>query len=363
MKSLLRVLVTVAAAVLTALLLLEALLWLLPVNSGLRTQPVDALHPILHYEPDRQVTWSRLPDFSMRNRARVNNYGFVSDLDYDPGDPRPLVAVIGDSYVEAAMVPWPETLHGRLDKALEPGARAYSFGASGAPLSQYLAYAGWVAATFAPQRMAFVIVSNDYDESLLKYKRDPGFHYFTPSGTGPGLDLVRVDYAPSPTARLLRLSSLARYLVFHLHAPEVARDLLHGGDVREYVGQTAAVAGRERLEDSRQAVDAFLDRLPEASGLTPGDILFLVDGLRPQLYDPAALGGIGESFAALMREYFLERATDLGYRVQDLQPRFMAEFAAQGLPFEFPRDAHWNGQGHKVAFEALLDSGLLDGLR
>ena len=369
MPSLFRSLLALAVSVLAVLLVLEIVLRFLPVNSGLRTEPVDAEHPILHFTPDRDVTWSRFPDFSMRNQAHVNNYGFVSGQDYDPADPRPLVAVIGDSYVEAAMVPWGETLQGRLAEALKPGIRVYSFGASGAPLSQYLAYADWAARTFAPQRMAFVVVGNDFDESLLKYKQDPGFHYFVPSqdgsGDGPGLELVRQDYEPGLFARLMRHSSLARYLVFHLHAPEVARGLFAGGkgtDGGEYVGQTSTRADPQRLADSKAAVDAFLARLPEAAQLAPGQMLFLVDGLRPDLYEPERLESANNSYAGQMRAYFMEKARGQGYLVQDLQPRFMADYAAQGAPFEYPRDAHWNGLGHRVAYQALMDSGLLDGL-
>ncbi len=40
----------------------------------------------------------------------------------------------------------------------------------------------------------------------------------------------------------------------------------------------------------------------------------------------------------------------------------MAEYTTRGERFEYPRDAHWNGLGHQVAFQAVMDSGLLDGL-
>ncbi|MGE4554062.1 MAG: hypothetical protein AB7D57_13200 [Desulfovibrionaceae bacterium] len=352
-----------ALALAAVLLLLELGLRLLPVNEGLHTQPVDAAHPMLHFEPDRTLTWSRFPDFAMRNTVHVNNAGFVSDQDYDPADPRPLVAVVGDSYVEAAMVPWAETGHGRLARLLAPGTRVYAFGASGAPLSQYLACADWVRRTYAPARLVVVVVGNDFDESLFRPGAMPGFHYFR---EGPaGLELVRKDYAPSLWTRLARRSRLALYLAVNVQAGSALRGLLHGqdaGDPAAFVGQTAAAADAARLAASRRVVDAFLERLAQAAGLPPGDVLLVVDGMRPNLYDPAGLAKAKGSYFDEMRTYLMTRARTMGYRVADMQPVFRAHWLAHGQRFEFPRDGHWNALGHERFARAVLDSGLLTGL-
>ena len=120
---------------------LEAVLRTLPVSDALRTTAVNAENPIIRFEPGREITWSRDWDFSLVNQVRFNNFGFVSDFDYDPDATSPLLAVIGDSYVEALMVPFRETCAGRLRTHLEARSRVYAFGMSGAPLSQYLAFA------------------------------------------------------------------------------------------------------------------------------------------------------------------------------------------------------------------------------
>ena len=77
----------------------------------------------------------------MLNHRRVNNAGWVNDQDYEHQDVTPLLAIIGDSYIEAMMVPYEQTVYGRLANTLEGRLRVYSFGASGAPLSQYLIWA------------------------------------------------------------------------------------------------------------------------------------------------------------------------------------------------------------------------------
>ena len=85
----------------------EMLLRFLPVQSGLRTMPVNADNPVFHFTPERDVTFSRGWNFDMVNHRRVNNAGWVNDQDYEHQSktPRPS-AIIGDSYIEAMMVPY-----------------------------------------------------------------------------------------------------------------------------------------------------------------------------------------------------------------------------------------------------------------
>ena len=149
------------------LLIIELVLAVLPVSDTLQALPVNAQNPVLRFRPNRDVTISRGYDFALRADKHVNNYGFVNDTDYDPDADQPLLAIIGDSYVEATQVTNREAMHGRLPELLDAQARVYSFGASGAPLSTYLAYAEYARNTFAPEAMVFVIVGNDFDESWL----------------------------------------------------------------------------------------------------------------------------------------------------------------------------------------------------
>ncbi|WP_147818760.1 hypothetical protein [Salidesulfovibrio onnuriiensis] len=352
-------LLTIIASIACCLLLLEGGLRLLPVNEGLLTQPVDEAHPIAHFKPNRTSTWSRFADFSMVNTVHSNNYGFLNDQDYDPKGRLPLLAVIGDSYVEAAMIPYQETVQGRLARELEQQWRVYSFGMSGAPLSQYLAYARYARDEFHPARMVFVIVGNDFDESLLKYKSSGGFHYFAEDGTGT-LDLVRTDYHPSLPVRVLRHSMLARYMVTNAQM----QTLLHriqslDKKAEQFVGQTAAQVSRQRRDDSLKAIDEFLRLAPAYSGLPPKDIILLLDGMRPHLYAADTLKKAEGSFVDQMRNHLSKEAVRLGFSLIDMQPRFMAHYDTHGQPFEFPKDGHWNNLGHQVAAEAVIQSGLI----
>ena len=106
------------ASIVVCLLAAEIVLRFLPVSTGLRSMPVTAADPMLHFTPNRPFVNSL--GWNMHNvvHGRVNNAGFVNDQDYVRDGP-PLIAVIGDSFIEAQMVRYAESLQGRLAAALE----------------------------------------------------------------------------------------------------------------------------------------------------------------------------------------------------------------------------------------------------
>lgn len=343
----------VFCSIILTLLAAEGFLRFFPVNEGLHVQPVNEQNPIIHFKPDRSSTWSRFADFSMVNTVHSNNYGFLNDQEYDPNGTLPLIAVIGDSYVEAAMVPYKDTLHGRLASELKGKWRVYSFAASGAPLSQYLAFARFARNEFRPQKMVFVVVGNDFDESLLKYKQAGGFHYFTKDKNGD-LDLQRMDYAPSALRNMVKRSVLAMYLITNTNIHAVISNIFSPpNNRRNYVGQTSADANDERITLSQKAVRAFLSALPAHSGLPPQSVLFIVDAMRPHVYTKQGSVDAKGSYFDIMRTYFMNEAAKKGYKVIDLEKTFKRDFIANGLRFEFPKDGHWNPYGHEIAFEAI----------
>jgi hypothetical protein len=348
---------SIGIGLLLPLLAAEAVLRLLPVQTGLQTLPVNDRNPIRRFTPHREFTYSKGWDFKLVNRGRTNNYGFINDQDYDATARTPLLAVIGDSYVEAQMVPFGETMQGRLSSCVGDKGRVYSFAASGAPLSAYLGEASYARARFRPDGIVVVIVGNDFDESLAQYQTGPGSYYFRQDSSG--LVLERSDYSPKIARRVMRESALVRYLTLNLAGGVAkAKRLLQGKSLvdPEYVGNTAAAFSSRRLQDSRQAVDKFLTLLPTYSGVDPGQTVLVVDAMRPALYREADLKAASGSFFDLMRRYLIEHAEQRGYEVVDMQPRFIQRHARSGQRFEFSSDHHWNGLGHEEAASAVASS-------
>ena len=354
-------LISISLGLTIGLALIEVCLHFLPVRDIMASpEPITAERPLRRDLLNGEFTYSKGWDFSIVNTVHTNNYGYVNDNAYDPAQTSPLLAVIGDSYIEAMVVPYAKTIHGRLAAYLK-GARVYSFGFAGDPLSQYIAQARFVRKEFSPDAMVFVVVGNDFDESMLEYKNAPGFHYFVEDGKG-GYALQLVEYYPVHPSVLhsighalgLQKLALVRYVRTNY---EVTLGQLYAALAskhEKYAGQTLANVDNRRERLGKMAIEAFFRMLPEATGLPPEKILFVVDGIRPQLYDGGDMGR--GSYFDLMRRRFIARAEQGGYGVADMQKVFAEDFRRNGKRFEFPTDGHWNGRGHRLAFEAAAES-------
>jgi hypothetical protein len=346
------------ASVAVCLLAAEIVLRFLPVPTALRSMPVNAASPVLHFTPNRPFVNSIGWNFHTVVRGRVNNAGYVNDQDYAREGP-PLIAFIGDSFIEAQQVPYAETVQGRLAAALAGQFRVYSFAASGSPLSQYLIFAGHAVREYAARAVVINVVGNDFDESLLAYKNGPGFWLYAPDTAGI-LRLRLTEHEPGILVSIARHSALVRYLVINLHATDTVRSLFalrSANAAPNYAGNTDASTAPKRVKDSLDALDAFFRDVPERVGLPPERVLFTLDGFR---YATDLQPG---SYFDLMRRAFMQKAAAHGYEVIDLDTRFIPRHARTAERFEFFDDNHWNGLGHGVAAEAVLDSKLLARLR
>lgn len=328
---------------------------------------LDDGNPILRYTPNQEYVFSKGWNFEIVNRGRINNYGFVNEQDYakHADDDGPVV-VIGDSYVEAMMVPYEDTVQGRLSRIVTSDRRVYSLGASGSQLADYLQYAKFASDEFHPCVMIFVIVGNDFDESLTQYKRGVGYHFERAADTS-AWRIVRTDYHPTLWKRLIRHSALVRYLWKTVGVGDLTN--LASAKSGEYVGNTRASASVERLAHSQSAVDFFLDQLPSHAHLSASRLLFVIDAARPELYSTSEAQERGTSYFERMRRYFLMQATRLGYEVIDMQPPFQSRHKLDGSRFEWTIDGHWNALGHEEAAKAIVAShtfkrlGMMNGAR
>src|SRR2546430_10152466 len=99
-------LITVIASVAFTLLVIEGALRLFPVAWAPSVEPPSADNPIQRYAASQSFTWSLGWNFHDVVRGRSNAQGFLADYDYDRAATTPLVAVVGDSFIEALRVPF-----------------------------------------------------------------------------------------------------------------------------------------------------------------------------------------------------------------------------------------------------------------
>ena len=344
----------VLLAVIIPFALVEGIARLLPVASPPPLQAVTPADPIAHFQPNTEYVYSTGWNFAIHSRKRSNNYGFNNIADYHPEEKTPLFMVIGDSFVEAHEVDAGESSAELLNAGLGGRGRVYSIGLSGAALPQYLATAAYACRTFKPRALAFFIISNDFDESLLKYSQDPQLHHFDEQGR-----LVAPHYELSMAKRVLRHSAFIRYVMYNMVSEARLRQIRLWLRGQTPVAEVVVHAGSEdeHLRDSRRAVDYFLAQLPERCGLAPSEVLFVLDAVRPNMYSPATLKEATEtSYHARMRAYIAAEAKARGYEVIDMQPVFIERHARDGARFEFPTDKHWNALGHRMVADQVCKS-------
>jgi len=344
-------LVTAALVVLAYLAVAEAVLRFLPVATGLRSVAVDDAQPIFHFEPNRDFVYSR--GWNLRDVVcgRVNNVGWVNEQDYARDGKLPLIAVIGDSYIEAQMVPYAETLQGRLATALTGRARVYSFAASGAPLSEFAVYAGYAVREFGAAAVVLNIANYDFADSDTAYGRPAGMWVYEATASGKQLQLV--PYRPGWLREIARHSALARYLLLNLGMDRT----LSAARLIASLAPTGRAVAAEPTEDTRLAVSGaviplFFRDFAQMADLPPGRVLFVMDGAHyPQAPVTDAVRRLRLAFTAA--------AAAKGYETVDLEPLFLARYRDKPGPVEIPGDVHWNGAGHAVAAEGVMASRLI----
>ena len=346
----------VAIVLVVCVVAAELALQFLPVQSGLRSLPVNDQQPVARFEPNRPFVFSSGWRMVQVNRGRINNAGFVNAEDYDSTATTPLLAVVGSDEVEAITVPFDSTLQARLRRSFDGRVRVYSFAGAGASLSQDLAWVDHARHVYRPSAVVIVLSANDADHAMIKYWRDQGFYHFR-EGPNDSLVMQRVDYHPSPLRQLVRKSALARYVIMNGHG-------LVAKEVASVDGSIPDSPGAERLRDDKRAVDAFIARLPQVSGLSPDRIALVVDGMRPALYNASGGDRGVSSFEGQLQRYIVDEARKAGFEVIDMQPIFVEHFGQHRARFEYPiDDDRWNELAHRLAAEALAGSRIVAAVR
>jgi hypothetical protein len=323
----------------------ELLLRLLPVSSA--TQVDHYLDPlILSYPP--HFEWTSSTGWDLRNpqRNHTNNVGFTGRRDMTR-HPR-AVALIGDSYVESAMLRLADRPAEQLEQALND-APVFALGMPGSALLDYAERMRWAQAQYGLRRFVLLLERGDLRQSLCG------------SGNvhGPCLDprtfAPRTEAKPpaGPLKRVLRHSALARYLTgqLKLDAARLWKQALLQSrapveseqEAKQAPPPVAKPAATEPSAASRAVTAAFLQRI---AGLTLDDLVIVIDTQRERIYN----GQTGQDADLLG---FADALRAAGARVVMAEPILAEHFRQHGLRFEVgPYDGHLNPLGVKLLMGA-----------
>ena len=356
----------------------ELTFWVLPIREEGPRLPPDGDNHLARFRPNESWRYAAGWDFFIVNDVRTNNAGWVSDIDYYRDADTPLLAFVGDSYVEGDHLEWGDTCHGRLAQLLEEEIRVYSFGMNAAPLSQHLAYAEHARDAYRPSALVIPIIDNDFDRSLRRFQRPRLHHiFFAFEETRDGGLVLAPPKAPprdepaSAVSALRRwVSERSRFLRYRSNHVVLTRAIINEERYRnvsqpsdDFIWTHPATADPDRLTASRRAVDAFLQMLPERSGLHPRRVVFVVDGIRPFRYTEGWEHRWEGSYHDAMRRYFISEARADGYQVIDMHPVFVDHYRLHEQPFNWLRDIHWNTLGHGLCAEQVIQSPAVRELR
>jgi hypothetical protein len=277
-----------------------------------------------------------------RSRWHVNNAGWNSPIEYSAPGPgrKPVIAIIGSSYVEGYHVEGEHRVASVLQRDLKDRYEVYAFGQAGAALGQFMNVARYAAAKYDPDIFIFVLEDGDLRGCLRHYDVRP---------RDLQVDFVNGQAREVPPAveRPSRIKKYFRYSAFAWYLRANARVTFFGGDAAVNTG-----AGRSTFDDAQdslmvQAARYIAHRLVEDH---PGKkIVFVADGPRHDIY--AGNPVVSTPVISILNSV----CTDSNEYVLDLTPVLQQRYARERKLFNFKHDYHWNAYGHQVAADAIAD--------
>lgn len=269
-------------------------------------------------------------------------------FDFEAGALRenPMVALIGDSYIEAY---WSDLdkhidvlMHEKSDQQID----FYSFGTWGAMLSQYLIISQDVISKYQPD--AVVIFLNEDDAAGSLYTEASQFLFcYTIEDLENG-DLQTVPPQQLTSNRLIPIllnSATLRYLKTNRNLAFLAR----GGVVDPNANlsePSISTVEEESLDSTTVLVTEFL--LDQFDSL-PVPVIFVADGPRTPVYRNESDPGRYPD-CLLIQELCTTREN---LQFIDLIPYFQRDWVHSHTLFSAEENPHWNDYGNAVVAEAI----------
>lgn len=265
------------------------------------------------------------------------------------------IAVIGDSFVDAAAVDYNKSLAERLERMLGPEHHeVYRFGMPAAPLSQYLHIFREEVLAYSPDLVVFVLIHNDFDES---YNIELGS--FATSFLR--LDVMNQEVseiAPEPYKRpwfwWIRRSATYRYLVEKRGVNiQGIKDLVNRFRFRRVYQANIDISDIDRRSVLDERATAYVFRRIAELAEARMEVLLVMDGDRGSIYAGRDSAGLYAEGALRLNAMAEQVAAEESIPFFDLHEVFERDYAQNQRMFNSARDRHWNEYGHEVVAKVI----------
>lgn len=275
---------------------------------------------------------------------RTNNFGWNSTIDYQrERSNKGLICIIGDSYIRALQVDVGKDISSLLRQKILPEYEVYGFGHDGAPLSQYLHIGRYVNKYFKPDVLVFMLIHNDFDESIVNFVHKPYFLQLRIAGD----DIEEIQPTTRRMYQFLTYSATFRYVYSNLKAASLYFDLVQGG--KDFNANVNVKALSRRRDSIRHAAEYLLTKIQAEN---PGKrIIFMMNAPVKDILD----GQLETSSVMWINEMVEDLCTKHGLECLDLTTAFANDYEAKAQRFDFPMDGHWNEHAHYLASDVLND--------
>jgi hypothetical protein len=321
-----------AAAVFALVVAAELVLRALPIAQGVHYRDPAPGAVSARMEANRDYVWSIGWDLRNVVRGRSNSLGFLSPREYAAD--RPAIALFGDSFAEAQMLEYRESLAGQLEARFDGRLQVFNFGLSGASLPHYLGMARELGSSFQFESAVIVVTPGDFEEG---FQEQPGYYRWSNE------DLVKLIPAvgADPVRQQLRKLALMRYVRANLK--------FSPSHLLEIPGQPAACVPLKLDAARQERLARYVDELPKALRLPPEKVVLVFHRHIREIYGRVDRSTHEQVVTCPTRDDLalteLRRlASARGMGVVDASAVLEDHYRVhrRSLAFE-PVDSHWNG--------------------
>jgi len=350
LKKLFLNIILISLPTLIILVLVLELFFRFVIPSNNPPQTIFSKEDLLYkYKPNQLGLFSIGKFAQIRSNYRINNDGWNSLIDYrkKKNNSKKRIAVIGDSYIEAFQVDYDKSYPSLLSNVLKNEYEIYSFGISGAPLSQYLHMNRYVNKTYDPEIVIINLIHNDFDESLSTFNDEK---HFLKIQLDQSISEIKpqIDYSFSEFnwwKRALKKSAIVRYLFFNLKIKELLNKTAN--DFEANININAVQNNKKSIVRSTEyLIKTIKDENKDKS------LILLMDAPRESIYN----SNLSKSQALELNSMVRNMCKINNVNLIDLTQSMYDDYILNKEKFNSDYDAHWNEYGHKFIADYLIDN-------